>query len=883
MEIGAVLAGAGRHILTTTGTIQETDLKNMPAIFRFMAVCLLSALIPVSALAQQELRGTLLEQGRYWRAQGDAVREAEAWNKLLLASPGDADALYGLAGIAIKAGRPDQARDYLKRLTAAHPGSRLVDQLEQDIVLGSGGRAAVLEEARLLAASGELEQALPKYRDALGGERPVGDVGREYYSYLGYTDGGLPDAIDGLRRLEQKAPDDPQVALALARHLARNEATRLDGIRRLSRLAARADIGSDAAESWRDALTWLGPPRSEAWPLFEEYLARNPGDSEIRQQLAKGRDMTRVTAKAAKPDPLRARANAAMKLLETGDLPAAEAEFRAVLAKRPDDSEALGGLGVIRLKQQDWEQARDLLSRARKGNPKAWQASLRVAEYWLLIRQAEASRQASDFDGARKSLKQARRLLPDETAADAMEADMLAEEGGLVMAETLYRRVLARRADDAGALRGLVGVLARHGRAAEAQELIANASPAAIRRADGLSSLQAAYALGLAKAAGRIGDPARARAALEEALRNDPSNTWIRLELAGSHMRAKQEQQARRLIDEVLAAKPDDPGALYASATLYAQGDHVQEALDALARIPAGYEAGKVGALRLAMTQKRLLRQAAASSREGRKAEAMAYLARLRESAAGSFDMLGAVAQAYADMGETAEALSVLRSMRPAGAAQNADASLLYAGILLRTGQDAEAAAVLRQLGGQALTGAQQEGFEELKAVYSIRQAEALRARGELAAAYDLVAPVLARYPDNVDAQAALARMYAAAGRNEEALELYKKVLEARPGDAQLHLSAAQLAQQLDDTRYAAKEAAMAVELAPDQVDILAGAARIYRAQGKNGQAVSLLKKAVALQEKGAKPAGGAAPLAGQGNPFASDPRRPSYAVPHGR
>src|SRR5690606_5295016 len=99
----------------------------------------------------------------------------------------------------------------------------------------------------------------------------------------------------------------------------------------------------------------------------------------------------------------------------------------------------------------------------------------------------------------------------------------------------------------------------------------------------------------------------------------------------------------------------------------------------------------------------------------------------------------------------------------------------------------------------------------------------------------------------------------------------------------QLHLSAALLAQELNDTRYAATEADIAVELAPDQVEILAGAARIYRAQGKNGRAVSLLKRAVAQQEKGAKPPTGAPLPAGHANPFAGEQRRSPYPLPSGR
>ncbi|NYT82015.1 BCSC C-terminal domain-containing protein [Alcaligenaceae bacterium] len=847
---------------------------------------LLAAALHSAGWAQADASKTLIEQGQFWQERYDTKRATEAWNKLLLISPDNPAALYGLATLDIRAKRLDSARAYLQRLRAAHPGSAIVARLEQDLMLNTDGKVQALDQARKEAAAGELDSAVGKYKEVLQGTAPQGALGREYYTSLGYTEGGLQEAIAGLRRLAQDSPNDARTALALARHLARNEPTRLEGIRKLSALAADTELGADAKKSWREALLWVGPPGPAVQPLFQDYLKRNPGDTAIKQQLDKGIQQSTALAGAKAPRsvvPWRQRTDAAMRLIDGGQLAQAEAELQAVLAEHPNDSEALGGLGIIRMRQKNWAQANELLARASKGNPSGWRNSRNLVEYWHTIDRASALRRAGDLAGARKLLAQAEKLAPKEAAAETMLADMLADEGKLAQAEKAYRNALRRHPGDPDATRGLVTVLAQSNKPDEARKIVQGMSPAALEQAGGVTRMRGLYAAGQAKAALSAGNYASAQASLEEALQSDPSNPWVRLELARLYQRSGYQKEANGLMQGILVSDPNNPEALHAAAIHAVENRDWTTAYNALARVPQQLRTPAMADLYQRSSQHLYIRQAVGMASQGRRAEAASILMHVEANSKGDLATLGALAEAYADIGDPGRALALLRPLRADGKAQNVDGSLLYASILLRTNQMVEASGLIRYLESQALTPEQRNRLDELTTGFMVRQADALRERGDLVAAYDAIAPVLQRNPANREATEALARMYSAAGQGRQALDLYERLLISNQSDAQLHLNAALAGQQAKEYAYALKEAEAAVSLAPQQPEILAGAARIYRSQGKTKEAAQLLERAVAYQGmQGGAPAtlasAGGSP-SGSLNPFVGMPGQKSASA----
>lgn len=840
-----------------------------------LAMGLLASLMaPAAAWAQTGAEQTLLDQGQYWQERGDTERAGEAWQKLLRLNPQNAQALYGMALVELNAQRPDGAQRYLTQLQAAHPRSPLVSRLQESI--RTGRSAPQIETARQQARSGQASQALSTYQAALGERPPTGPLALEYYQTLGATAGGWDEARRGLSRLAQESPEDPQIALALAQHLTYRESTRRDGIAQLARLAGRPDVGKAATESWRKALAWTGN-RSADIPLYQEFLRANPGDTAVQTRLTQAQNLQKQGQVAARPvatDPLRLRTTAGFQALEDGELDAAEAAFLQVLEARPSDGDALGGLGILRLRQERFADARGLLERAsRAGSAARWKQALDSATYWSLVEQATSERERGDTAAARRTLEQAVRLNPAEVTAETDLADLLVEAGQYDAAEAAYRRVLARQADNPDAVRGLVGVLAQNNKAAEALALVEKLSPSQQEKVGALGRLRAAQALGQARAATERGDMAAARAALEDALLNDPASPWVRLDLARLYLRLGAVAEARGVMDGLLLSNPNMPEALYAGALLASEAGDWPGALALLDRIPEKHRTRDIAALQKRVWVHVQAAAASALAAEGRQSEALATLAQAESFATQDTELLGALALAYADAGDPQRALGMVRQVLARTPRPDVGLRLQYAATLLKTQQDVELSGILRQLQNAPMSERERRSFADIRRAYIVRQADGLREAGDLVAAYDTLAPLLAEQPDEPLAMAALARMYAANNDYAPAQALYARLLERSPTDVPLLLQTAAMATGAKDYAYAESLLSVALARAPRDPEVLTAAGRLYRAQGKNTKATEFFTAAVAAenaQRDAVLAASGVAAGPGRsGNPFA--------------
>lgn len=839
-----------------------------------LAMGLLASLMaPSAAWAQTGAEQTLLDQGQYWQERGDTQRAGEAWQKLLRINPQNAQALYGMALVELNGQRAEGAQRYLNQLQAAHPRSPLVGRLQESI--RTGRSAPQIETARQQARSGQANQALSTYQAALGDRAPTGPLALEYYQTLGATAGGWDEARRGLSRLAQESPEDPQIALALAQHLTYREATRRDGIAQLARLAGRPDVGKAATESWRKALAWTGN-RSADIPLYQDFLRANPGDTAVQTRLVQAQALQKQSqaAPVRTADPLRQRTTAGFQALDDGELDAAEAAFLNVLESRPADGDALGGLGILRLRQERFADARGLLERAsRAGSASRWKQALDSATYWSLVEQATSERERGDTAAARRSLEQAVRLNPTEVTAQTDLADLLVEDGQYDAAEAAYRRVLARQADNPDAVRGLVGVLAQNNKAAEALALVEKLSPSQQEKVGALGRLRAAQALGQARAATERGDTAAARAALEDALLNDPASPWVRLDLARLYLRMGAVAEARGVMDGLLLSNPNMPEALYAGALLASEAGDWPGALALLDRIPEKHRTRDIAALQKRVWVHVQASAASALAAEGRQAEAQAVLAQAESFATQDPELLGAMALAYADAGDPQRALGMVRQVLARTPRPDVGLRLQYAATLLKTQQDVELAGILRQLQTAPMSDRERKSFSDIRRAYIVRQADGLREAGDLVGAYDTLAPLLAEQPDEPQAMAAPARMYAANNDYAQAQALYARLLDKSPNDVPLILQTAAMATGAKDYGYAESLLSVALARAPRDPEVLTAAGRLYRAQGKNSKATEFFTAAVAAEnsQRDAVLAASGVPAgpARSGNPFA--------------
>ena len=809
------------------------------------------------AVAQSAVERQLIEQGRYWLQQRDAVRATETWKKLLQARPDSAEALLGLGYAAVQANQAAQAQAYLAQTRQLHPSHPDIALLEQEIALMGDGPAATLSQAHIFIRQENADEAIKHYKKLFNGREPQGKLGVEYYSVLGYTKQGWAEAVAGLERLQKRFPDDVQIPLALAKLWVLRNETRPQGLRALATLSRRQDVGGDATEQWRQALSWLGaPPPPSTARFFEDYLKANPDDEEIRKQYRAKRAVAPTTASNARPAPVRtdpfdAHVKTGFDALQDADLATAERAFSAALRLRPRSASVLGGLGLVKLRQEKYAQASDLLGQASAlGDPSPWKQALDSASYWDLVEKARTARQEDRLDDAAKLLEQALQI-------DAREATAAVELGRTYMdlqsprdAERVFKDVLAREPANLPALQGLVGVLASTNRSDEALQTIDDLSPELRERIDA-GRLRAERSLAQGRKADSRGDLDQARSYFEDAVSQSPNDPWLRLELARLLQRTGRYADAVKVTDPLLAGEPK-PEALYVAALVRGGQQDWPGALELVDRIAQASRTDEMKALHARASLQAGLARAQALAKRGEQAQARAMLAPLVELAGGDAGSVSAIAAVYADAGDSVRARALLREALARERPPSAGLLLQYSGLLLRLGgSDTDFANAMQSLRAMPLDAAQRRQYEDLQRGYGLRQAETLRQRGQLALAYEALRPLLASMPDDPLVLGALARTYVDAGNEGEALRLYARVLTRSPNDLDTLRAAGGAAAATGELGTAERLLQHALQIAPDDPQTLAALGSIYRRQGRDSKALPLLRQAEAsLQQQ---------------------------------
>jgi tetratricopeptide (TPR) repeat protein len=814
--------------------------------------------------AQGDAKTALIEQGNYWQSMGRTELAEESWRKLLSIDPRSADAMYGMSQVELARGKPEPARGWITRLHAAHPDDpRGAPQGAQ-----SGTPQTDLQRARAASKAGRTAEAIQIYRAIFANRPPPEPLAVEYYQLLGGTPQGWEEGRKGLDQLVRDKPDNLGYKLALAQLQTYREPTRREGIRSLKALSTQPGVGVAATAGWRQALIWLDARQADA-PLYTEFLAAHP-DPAVQARL----DGLRAARSAAAPaSPAAQPLGEGFKALDRGDTATAELRFQQALKAEPGDAEALGGLGLIRLRQKRFAEAQQLLEQAAKraGGGK-WASALQSATYWNLVGQANAARARGDTRTAQGLLERAVKIDPRESVGQVALADLRLAAGDYAGAEQGYRRALDSKPNDTQALRGLITTYSRQGRSDEAMALSQRLSPEQARQIGSLQDVKVEAARAKARAQTEAGDNAGAQRTLEDAMLAAPDSPWVRLDLANIYRRQGLMIQARGVMDGLLMSQPDMPDALYASALLAADAGDPAAGLQYLDRIPADSRTRDMTQLQRRLWAAGQAQQAQALARQGQVAAARGVLAQT-EAALGADmppELWGQLAVAYADIGDAPRALAMSRQLLARSPNPGVGDRLLYASVLLKTQQDVELSAVLRQLQSASMTTAQRADYEHLNIAFSLRQADALREAGNLEAAYDAMAPVLAARPEDPQVLAALARLHAAARDEKQALAIYQRILQRSPTDLDTLLAAAASASALRAHGEAESYVQAALKQAPDQSRVLAAAGRVYRNAGDNARAEQYLRAALAADSRAA---GGVGLAAGQGPPAAAAPQ----------
>lgn len=573
-----------------------------------LGLLLTAALPSAPTRAAESAQQILLDKANYWRLKDRPDLAIQALQTLLSINPNQPDALYQYGIISVQQGKIDQAKGYLARLQKAAPSSPHIADLENAIRAGQVSPSE-LSEARRLAQTGQFSQAAKKYEETFKGTPPP-TFGVEYYMTLAGTPQGWDEAHKGLEAIVKNSPADSKAKLALAQIETFHAGTRPHGIQMLSQLVNDPVVGGQAATAWKEALMWLGGGPQDT-RLYNEYLAKFPADAEVRQHMAQAE-------KAGAGGP----AAPGYSDLNRGNLAAAERQFEAALKRDPNDPNALGGLGIVRLRQHRLREARELLAHAVTQYRRVLASAPDDHSAEAGLRGALAAERSAETAGIpRPGAAAGPTVTPARARADALRAEgqTLEAQGNTAAAGAKYQEAIAVDPTDPWARLDYARFLARSGNVA--------AGFAAVDPAASGNSADSFYAAAIFYDEQNRGADALAllervppgqRTAAMSAFRE---RIYVTAEIARAKQLASSGNRgaARNMLIALNARPPTSRGKTALIA-------------DALADIGDLPEALQLGRPTIASDKKAIIDYASLLYRAGRDGEAVAYLAQAERS-----------------------------------------------------------------------------------------------------------------------------------------------------------------------------------------------------------------------------------------------------------
>ncbi|MGN0908462.1 MAG: tetratricopeptide repeat protein, partial [Succinivibrio sp.] len=716
-----------------------------------------------NAAGDQNTVKSLLKQARFWHDKFQPTMAAQSLNRVLLADPDNADALYLLSLWSSETGDSEAAERYRRRLELAHPRDSRLQSLQNEKDLSKLSKDQ-LRRARQLAASGNIPGALQAYRQLF----PSGNVPRslmnEYYLTMSGDPSMQQQALQGIASYIRQNPTDTDAKITYGKLLSYNEQTRESGIEVLDYYARDSQ---DADNALRQALIWLTPSESSE-KYYRNYLNRHPDDTEVRNRYA-----------TAVADQMNQSAYSSFRAQNTSQ---AKSQFEDVLKRDPNNAVALEGLGYLLQATGDYQKASEYLGRASTVSRDV--TKKQKLAYDSQFAKARALDKAGDLQGA-LAAADALEKLPggDAKSLNLYRAEVERKLKQYQKAEDHLRAVLADDPSNKAAGEMLYYTLKDAGKAGEAKALAASL-PADLR--DAIAKREAVPpdpAAGLrrqAQASLAAGDEAGAIAALERAVSLKPADPWVRHDLADVLHRAHRDAEARSNLSRLLESS--SPAALFAAASLQSKWGDLRGASDTMKRIPPSYNAKGVSDLRRSLTVRAGMADAENYIASGNKAAALNTLQGLERSAAGMVSSdLGHLAYLFMKAGDSAKARTYADRAVQGGISSGASLS-----------DYADTVTVYNELGlydrARAITQDQNliansdpSSLATMRNGEVIRQADRLRTQGRSADAYDMLYGALQQSPQDPDLMCAMARIYQDNNRLDEAEVIYDRAMDLAP------------------------------------------------------------------------------------------------------
>lgn len=521
--------------------------------------------------------------------------------------------------------------------------------------------------------------------------------------------------------------------------------------------------------------------------------------------------------------------------VDKGDLEGAASQFQRALSINPRDADALGGLGIVRLRQSRFPEAADLLGQAsRLGRGEQWASGLAAARFFTGLGEARDALARGDLTTA-------------QTTAEAL--------------------VHSGYPQSAPAIEMLANIYEQQGRHADAAALYRQAG----QSGTGSSSaddkrLQVSAARSRALAAAAAGDDLGATREFQSGLVADPEDPWIRYEFAEFNIKRGRIPEAEALLRSLVSkGKPD---ALYAAALLNADLNRPAEASRLIDMIPETQRTAPMRSFAVGVKTDEAIARAKAMGASGQAAQALASLRQLGSMSGIPVGKQAAIANALYDLGDTAGAAAVAENAARSNVTDIDD----YEGListLARVGRDDLARETLQRAGSLAGGSADsQRAYARMNAALMVSQADRARLEGRFAESFDTLQSAWSAAPDNMDVLAGLARLYQSGRMPARAAQTWQLVLARKPGDRDALLGLADTAQAAGDDDLSRRAQNDVLRAFPQDYEVRMALANVEQSRGNNRAAARYLKEARSLYT--ARQGGTSIDGLAGGNPFAA-------------
>lgn len=571
--------------------IPERDMKHH-SLLLFRTAPLLSCVLlpfifsPLAAFAADNTvspEAWLQEQIRIGESTHRDNLVKESLYRLEKISPNSPETLAARIHYVLRQGDIATASQLLEQLRKQQPNSDayLIAKLELELAQPEG--RAKLEQARLMATGGQLEQAKAAYDELFAGKKPTLDLVVEYWRLVARIPGQRDYALKQMQVLQQSYPASGDLGISVAQLLF-DDGKDAQAYEILKKMAGTPSGASAAAEIWYKRMQEM-PVSDQSVAQLQNFITLFDGQSQAtaaKQELLRQQTLLKDPA-------YRARVRG-LALVDKGNGSNAIPSLKQALSSSPNDSELLIALGQAYARAGNRQQAAVWFQKAKSSDNAGdytgkLNSLIETNRYWLLIDLADKALESKNLDRAESLYRQAN--AQDGTAAQGLIGlgDVALARNDNAAAEDYYKRALRREPDSTSAVRSLVSLYEKQ--SPEKALAYMQSLPAYLKNSM-RASLNELKASGLKQEAENLaaaGKAAEAEDKYRQAQSLTPNDVWLIYRLANVMRTQGKNAQADELFESAMRPHQRDADWVYAYSLYLSGSDREDQAMAQLASL----------------------------------------------------------------------------------------------------------------------------------------------------------------------------------------------------------------------------------------------------------------------------------------------------------